>query len=382
MGRYDSGKIDDKRARKHPLQGRSRGILRSRSKYLPQREEDPLQGRSQMSQRYESKQEALTTLRQDMTTLVEQQAVELQHALNREQQQHEALAEQVRDQVHQIEPLLGQLTGERAALERQLSKEGQEHRDQVDEVRRELAQQQEALEKAEGEVSKFSEGLRESKVHEKGEVSKFSEDLRESEVHHKVERGLNNFFVEMADRVIDWTTKTAVTAIISVATFPILGPVGAATAGLVASTVTTSVQKELRSLSPHLRGNTVNKLVEPLQGKQFDEGDLRKVIGEVMSEDRQANEDLKQFFIELQPTIEKAARSANITITGDVGSLIVGDENTIKQTFSSFLQAERTSLINSGLDTRRRNREAEKATKRTRGAIQRNGERFKINRDY
>src|SRR6266516_2023074 len=243
MGRYDSGKIDDKRARKHPLQGRSRGILRSRSKYLPQREEDPLQGRSQMSQRYESKQEALTTLRQDMTTLVEQQAVELQHALNREQQQHEALAEQVRDQVHQIEPLLGQLTGERAALERQLSKEGQEHRDQVDEVRRELAQQQEALEKAEGEVSKFSEGLRESKV------------------HHKVERGLNNFFVEMADRVIDWTTKTAVTAIISVATFPILGPVGAATAGLVASTVTTSVQKELRSLSPHLRGNTVNKLV-------------------------------------------------------------------------------------------------------------------------
>ena len=165
-----------------------------------------------------------------------------------------------------------------------------------------------------------------------------SERLRESEVHHKVERGLSNFFKETADRLIEWTTKTAVTAIISAALSPIFGPVVAGIAGVGVSAATTSMHKELRSLSPNLRGDTVNKLVEPLQGKPFDETELRKVIGKVSSEDRQANEDLKQFYIDLQPTIEKAYRSTNITITGDVGNVIVGDKNTIEQTFSSFLQ--------------------------------------------
>jgi chromosome segregation ATPase len=103
----------------------------------------------------------------EVTAKGEQQAKELQHALDLEQQQREALAEQLRDQAHQLEQssdqlaeqgrqhqhdveqlrthLLGQLTETRAALERQLSEQGQEYRDQVDGVRRDLTQQQEAL---------------------------------------------------------------------------------------------------------------------------------------------------------------------------------------------------------------------------------------------
>lgn len=101
--------------------------------------------------------------------------------------------------------------------------------------------------------------------------------------------------------------------------------------------MTTSIQKELISLSPHLREEMVKRLVKALQGRHFDETELRKVIREVLY-DSQANKDLEKVFIDLMPTIQKAAGSSNITVSGDVYGLIVGDRNTITQTFNGFLQ--------------------------------------------
>ena len=155
-----------------------------------------------------------------------------------------------------------------------------------------------------------------------------------SEALGKMEGGLSNFFSNMAGKLINWSTKTLVAALLSAALFPILGPVGAATVAVGGSALTTKMQEELRSLSLYLREDTLNKLVEPLQGKQFAEDGLRKVIWEALS-DRQANEDLKQYFIYLFPTIEKVARSTTINISEPVQSLIEVTTTPIHRTFQS-----------------------------------------------
>ena len=129
--------------------------------------------------------------------------------------------------------------------------------------------------------------------------------------------------------------KTFVSGIIGAALFPFVGPVVAAAATITALVVT-SIQDELQPLGLHLQEDTINKLIEPLHGKQFDESDLRKVIEEVLSTDRRANEDLTKAFIGLIPTIKKAA-STNIEISGPVQGLITGGPHVITQTFNGFL---------------------------------------------
>lgn len=155
-----------------------------------------------------------------------------------------------------------------------------------------------------------------------------------------VEGGLTAFFDSLISRsvkLINWSAKTLAPALLGAALFPVVGPVVAIFAAVGVGAVVHSIQDQLEPLGLHLREDTVNKLVEPLRGKKVDETELRKVIWEALS-DRQANEDLKQFFIDLQPTIEKAARSTNINISGDVHGLIVGDNHKITQTFNGYLQ--------------------------------------------
>ncbi len=106
--------------------------------------------------------------------------------------------------------------------------------------------------------------------------------------------------------------------------------------GFFKGLVKTLIQDELEPLGLHLQEDTINKLVEPLHGKQFDESDLRKVIEEVLSTDRRANEDLTKAFIDLIPIIKKAA-STNIEISGPVQGLITGGPHVITQTFNGFL---------------------------------------------
>lgn len=159
-----------------------------------------------------------------------------------------------------------------------------------------------------------------------------------------VEGGLIAFFNSLISKSVvtlsNWSAKTLAPALLGAALFPFFGPVGSIAAAVGVAAVVDSIQDQLRPLGPlglHLQDDTVNKLVEPLQGKKFTENELRKVVGEVLS-DRQANEDLKQFLIKLLPIVREAASSTTINISGPVQGLIVGDNNTITQTFSGFLQ--------------------------------------------
>jgi hypothetical protein len=184
-----------------------------------------------------------------------------------------------REHQQDVERLLSQLAEVQAAFG---------NRDQVDGVRSALAQQQEA--------------------------------------QRKMESGLTGFFNRIIREAITLTAKAFITGVVATGMFSVSGPVGA---GAAVAGATIALQ---------LGEKTVNKPAQPLQGKQFSEIELLRVIEKVLSEDRRANEELKQFFIELQPTIEKIARTTNINITGDVHGLIIGDQNTITETFNSYLQ--------------------------------------------
>jgi hypothetical protein len=184
-----------------------------------------------------------------------------------------------REHQQDMEQILSKLAEAQAALK---------NRDQVDGVRSAIAQQQEA--------------------------------------QRKVESGLTGFFECIIREAITLTAKAFITGVVATGMFSVSGPVGA---GFVVAGATIALQ---------LGEDTVKKPAQPLQGNQFSEIELLRVIENALSEDRRANEELKQFFIELQPTIEKIARLPNITIKGDVQGLIIGDQNTITETFNSFLQ--------------------------------------------
>jgi hypothetical protein len=157
-------------------------------------------------------------------------------------------------------------------------------------------------------------------------------------VQRKVEGGLTRFFQSLKNGLIElikWSAKTVVSSLLGAALAPIIGPIGA----IVTVAGAAAAMNELESLG--LRADTTHKLIEPLQGKPLYESDLRKVIGDVLSEDRAANEDLRQLYLDLIPAIKAAAgsTSTNINISGPVQGLIVNPESsTITQTFHSFLQ--------------------------------------------
>jgi hypothetical protein len=151
-------------------------------------------------------------------------------------------------------------------------------------------------------------------------------NLPKPQIQIEMEGGLTKFFDSLMSKsikLISWSVKTLTPALLGAALFPVLGPVGG---GAVVAGTTAALQ---------LREDTVNKLVKPLQGKRFNESELREAIKKVLS-DRQANEDLKQVFIDLLPYIKEA--STTINISGPIQGLILGDRNTITQTFSGYLQ--------------------------------------------
>jgi len=106
----------------------------------------------------------------------------------------------------------------------------------------------------------------------------------------------------------------------------------------------TSATQDGSELRPalHLQQSTVDDIIETL-GKDFDRSQLQNRIEHVLSHNQRANEDLKQFFVDLLPTLKDAVKDAakttnHIEISGPVQGLIVNPEHsTIDQTFNSFL---------------------------------------------
>jgi hypothetical protein len=156
----------------------------------------------------------------------------------------------------------------------------------------------------------------------------------------KVEGGITGFFKSLfrgVGELISVSVKSLFSGILGAALLPFFGPVLAIGFSLSLAAAVSLIQDELKPLGLDLRDDTIQKLAEPLQGKQLDESELRKVIEEVLSEDRPANEDLAKAFSKLLPTINKAAAATNIEFSGPVQGLTIGDHNTVTQTFRSFL---------------------------------------------
>lgn len=167
----------------------------------------------------------------------------------------------------------------------------------------------------------------------------------EAEVQPKMESGLISFLggvisgavtaidesleliVDPVKRLVSGSLEGLIPALLGAALSPFLWP-------LAAGLLTLGVGQALC-----LREDTLEKLVQPLQEEPTSEDTLRRVIEDVLSQDRQANEDLAQFFKRIAPLIQKAEATTHVHISGPVHGLIVGDQNTVTQKFeSSFLE--------------------------------------------
>lgn len=159
----------------------------------------------------------------------------------------------------------------------------------------------------------------------------------------KVEGGLTRFFKSLfrgVGELISVSVTSLFSGILAAALLPFFGPVVAIGVSLGVMAAVTQIQENLKPLGLDLQDDTVRKLAEPLQGKRPDERELRKVIEEVLSEDRPANEDLAKAFSKLLPTINKAAAATNIEFSGPIQGLTIGDQNTVTQTFEGFLHEQ------------------------------------------
>jgi hypothetical protein len=156
----------------------------------------------------------------------------------------------------------------------------------------------------------------------------------------EVEGGVTGFFKSLfrgVGKLLKVSALSLFSGILGAALLPFFGPVAAIGVSLGLGAAVIEIQENLKPLGLGLQDETIRKLAEPLQGKQPDERELRKVIEEVLSEDRQANEDLAKAFSKLLPTINKAAAATNIEFSGPIQGLTIGEHNRVTQTFEDFL---------------------------------------------
>lgn len=182
-------------------------------------------------------------------------------------------------------------------------------------------------------------------------VSSFGVYIKTREAQGEVEAGVTRFFKGVGE-LFKETAISVASGILAGAMVSFLPPVaaigislgvGAALSGRRSERIgtVTQIQENLKPLDLGLQDDTIRKLAEPHQGKVPDDGTLRKTIEDVLSEDRQANEDLAKAFIKLLPTINRAAAATKIEFSGPVQMLITGDPNTITAIFNGFLKEKR-----------------------------------------
>ena len=180
------------------------------------------------------------------------------------------------------------------------------------------------------------------KVERYGQQSRYEQELqRLTPEQQKVEGALTRFFNSLfrgVGELIELSVKSLFSGLLGAALLPFFGPVVAIGVSLGVMAAVTQIQENLKPLGLGLQDDTIRKLAEPLQGKQPDQCDLQKVIEDVLSQDRQANQDLAKAFRQLLPTINRAAAATHIEFSGPVQGLTIGDHNTVTQTFNGFLQ--------------------------------------------
>ncbi len=138
------------------------------------------------------------------------------------------------------------------------------------------------------------------------------------------QRVLEDNITQVLGSRINWSAKRFISAILTGALSVVVRR------GVL---IVASIQNKLELLGLYLERDTIQMLVKLYQ----EECDLQVAIRKALY-DREANEDLKQFYINLQPTVREVAASININFSGPVQGLIIGKDNTIDETFRVVLQ--------------------------------------------
>ena len=118
------------------------------------------------------------------------------------------------------------------------------------------------------------------------------------ELKEQSKRGLREFFQQKSIRnLVTVLVPSALAAIL----FPVFGPALASGAAAVA------IQNGLKLLGISLSADTIGKILKPLEGRQIDESDVQAVLQDLLSKDKQVNDEAAKALVTIAPEVKEAA---------------------------------------------------------------------------
>ncbi len=116
--------------------------------------------------------------------------------------------------------------------------------------------------------------------------------------HERAKKSLREFFQQKSVKsLVSVLVPSALAAVL----FPIFGPAVAGAAAIVAA------KNGLKALNISLSTETIEKIMNPLQGKQVEEDDVKEVLDDLLKSDKKVNEEATQVVVSIVPEVKDAA---------------------------------------------------------------------------
>ncbi|HLX56687.1 MAG TPA: hypothetical protein VKR83_06660 [Ktedonobacteraceae bacterium] len=111
-------------------------------------------------------------------------------------------------------------------------------------------------------------------------------------------QSLRRFFQQP---LVKKSVDALVPGVLAAVLFPIFGPIVAAPTAVMA------IQNSLKLIGISLSATTIDKLLNPLKGKQIEEIDILDALQEVLPKDQQINDEAAKALVTIAPEVKEAA---------------------------------------------------------------------------
>ncbi len=119
-----------------------------------------------------------------------------------------------------------------------------------------------------------------------------------SQLREQSKQRLRNFFQQPLVRK---SVDVLVPGVLAAALFPIFGPAVAAPAAAVA------IHNGLKLIGISFSASTIDKLLNPLKGKEIEEADILDALQEVLPQDKQVNDEAAKALVTIAFDVKEAA---------------------------------------------------------------------------
>lgn len=118
------------------------------------------------------------------------------------------------------------------------------------------------------------------------------------ELKEQAKQGLREFFQQKSVKnLVNVLVPSALAAIL----FPVFGP------AVAAGAVAVAVQNSLKLLGISFSADSIAKILKPLEGKQIEESDVQAVLEDVLTKDKQVNDEAAKALVTVAPEVKEAA---------------------------------------------------------------------------